>query len=123
MPIIRIEGLRTPGLEVYDLLSQVSDAVAKALDVPAGQCWAVFHEIQDGEYLEGGVQRHNHYGAVHSPLVTVSGYPGRSEVQVARALESLAKVVAKAYGFETGNVFVEYREIPEGCVFTGGVVQ
>lgn len=123
MPIIRIEGLRTPGLDVYALLSQASDAVAKGLDVPPGQCWAVFQEIGDGEYLEGGVQRHNHYGAVHSPLVTITAYQGRDKKKVARALEGVAKAVTGAYGFEPGNVFVEYRETPEGCVFTGGMVK
>lgn len=121
MPVIRIQAIRTKSLDVEALLERVSAAVAGAFSLELAQCWSCFTEIMPGEMFEGG--RFRDATGRHSPLVTLSAYRGRTPEEVRCALEAVADEVVDAFGFADGDVFVEYREINEGEVYTGGSVR
>ena len=123
MPVIRIQALRKEGVEIADILQDLSRAVADAFDIEAKQCWSCFTEICPGEYLEGGKIRGIGDDVRYSPLVTVSAYQGRSEEEIARALKGVAQAVVSRLELDRGDVFVEYHELRSGHVHTGGVVK
>jgi phenylpyruvate tautomerase PptA (4-oxalocrotonate tautomerase family) len=109
--------------DVEKLLAETSRAAAKAFSVPEKQCWATFRPIEPGTYYEGGKLRYPEEAPLVSPLVTVSAYEGRSGEQKAELLRGVAKAVGDGLGTNPDNVFVEYREISKGDVFTGGKVR
>ncbi len=123
MPVIRIQAIRTESLRVADLLSETSAAVAQAFSLASDQCWSCFTEIRSGEYFEGGVYRGREGSERHSPLVTISAYEGRGSAEIAAALDGVAEAVVSHFGFEKGDVFVEFRELRKGTVHTGGEVR
>ena len=122
MPVLRIHALRPEGLDIAALLHRCSEEVAVAFDYPPEHCWSLFVELHDGEYLEGGSFRSVHTGT-HSPVAILSAYQGRSEDQIAGALRGVAAAITTAYGYDPGDVFVEYRELKAGQIFTGGEVR
>ena len=122
MPVLRIHGLRPDRLDTPVLLQSCSAAVADAFDCPVEQCWTLFLEVQDGDYFEGGRLR-TRESESHSPVAILSAYRGRPESQVATALRGVADCITAAYGNELSDVFVEYRELQPGQVFTGGEVR
>ena len=121
MPVLRIHGLRTDNLDVPTLLRTCSEGIAEAFACPVEQCWALFVEVADGEYFEGGVYRTK--TGSHSPVAVLSSYQGREASQVSQALRNVAEAVTSAYGFDRGDVFVEFRELAAGQVVTGGDVR
>ncbi|MBI4614036.1 MAG: tautomerase family protein [Planctomycetes bacterium] len=122
MPIIRIEALVDRPPDVALLLEGTVRAAAEAFGTEPRQCWATFRELPSGTYLEGGRVRDSSEAALVSPLVTVLAYRGRTRDVKARVLAAVAEAVGRGLGTPPENVFVEYREIPEGHVFTGGEV-
>ncbi len=123
MPIVRIDALVREPPDVPALLRATSRAVAQALGADERHCWVTFREIAPGTYLEGGEVRTAADALEVSPLVTVVAYRGRSPEQKAAALVAVARAVGQGLGSDPANVFVEYREIPEGHVHTGGAVR
>ena len=120
MPVIRIQGIRRDGVDIPKLLERTSDAVAEAFSINRSQCWSTFSEIRPGEVFEGGTFRGDNDR--HSPLVMISAYKGRTDEEIAGALGGVADVIVTAFGFQPGDVFVEYREIQPGRVHTGGKI-
>lgn len=123
MPVVRIEALVREPPDVPALLRATSSAIAEALGVDARSCWVTFRELAPGTYLEGGLVRTATDAHEASPLVTILAYRGRSPAQKAAALRAVARAVGEGLGSEPANVFVEYRELPEGHVHTGGEVR
>lgn len=123
MPIVEIQALVRESPDLPALLGAVSRATAEALECDARSCWVVFREIAPGAYLEGGRVRGKEDANEISPIVTIRAYRGRTLEQKGRALAAVAAAVGGALGLDPALVFVEYREIPEGHVFTGGLVR
>ena len=123
MPVIRVQALRIAGVDVGELLRATSKAVSVAFSLEPEQCWSCFTEVRAGEMFEGGEFRGSPETARHSPLVTIAAYEGRSQVEIASALNGVADAVVSHFGFEAGDVFVEYRELRKGTVHTGGEVR
>lgn len=123
MPVVRIEALVREPPDVPALLRAAARAVAQALGADERHCWVTFRELPPGTYLEGGLVRGAADAHEAAPLVTILAYRGRSLEQKAAALRAVAEAVGTALGSDPANVFVEYREIPEGHVHTGGEVR
>ncbi len=123
MPVVEIQALVRERPDLPALLDGVARATAEALGADLRSCWVVFHEIAPGTYLEGGRVRDREDALEVSPLVTVRAYRGRTLEQKAKLLPAVAGAVGAALGLDPALVFVEYREIPEGHVFTGGQVR
>ena len=79
--------------------------------------------VAPGSYFEGGRVRGRGDALEASPLVTVRAFRGRTLEQKAACLRAVARAVGATLGSDPDNVFVEYREILEGHVFTGGEVR
>lgn len=123
MPVIRIEALVREAPDVPALLKAVSEAVAGALGADPRSCWVTFRELAPGTYLEGGRVRTAAEAREVSPLVEIHALHGRSSMQKANAMKAVARAVGVALGSDPENVFVEYRELPAGHVYTGGQVR
>lgn len=123
MPVIEVSALLREPIDPSALVASVSRAAAAALGADVRHCWTVFREIAPGSYFEGGRVRGRDDALEVSPLVTVRAYRGRSPEQKAACLRAVARAVGEALGSDPANVFVEYREIAEGHVFTGGDVR
>ena len=123
MPVVRIEAIVRGSPDLPALLRAVADAVAAALHTDAKACWVTFRELAPGTYLEGGRVRTAADAHEASPLVEIHAYRGRSAMQKASAMKAVAAAVGHGLGSDPANVFVEYRELPAGHVFTGGQVQ
>ncbi|MFP6882615.1 MAG: hypothetical protein VCA34_16815 [Roseibacillus sp.] len=120
MPVLRIHALRPQGLDSPALLQSCSEAVAAAFDCPVEHCWSLFVELRDGDYLEGGTIRSANTGT-HSPIAVLSAYHGQAgRNRVAEALHGVAGAITGSFGYDAGDIFVDYREPKAGQVFTGG---
>jgi hypothetical protein len=87
MPVIRIQAIRNRGVDVAELLKDVSVAVAKAFSIESAQCWSCFTEIQPGGMFEGATYRSVEQSDRHSPLVTI--FACRGDVRELRLLPPL----------------------------------
>jgi len=122
MPIIEIQALVASPPDLPTLLSETASAVADAFATDIRTCWVTFREIAPGAYFEGGQVRDAADAAEVAPIVTVIAHQGRSAEQKGEVLRAIAVAVGRALGSDPDNVFVEYREIPEGHVHSGGRV-
>ncbi|GIW71239.1 MAG: hypothetical protein KatS3mg102_0781 [Planctomycetota bacterium] len=122
MPIVRVEALAPPELEVAALLERVAAATAAAFEVELRHCWVTFQPLLPGHYLEGGRVRASEDARAAAPLVEIIAYQGRTPARKARALRAVAEAVGGALGLEPDLVFVLYREIARGHVHVGGEV-
>jgi phenylpyruvate tautomerase PptA (4-oxalocrotonate tautomerase family) len=121
--VIEVEALVGEPPRVAELIEAVSRAAASALGTDVRHCFTTFREIAPGSYFEGGRVRGRGDALEASPLVTVRAFRGRTLEQKAACLRAVARAVGATLGSDPDNVFVEYREILEGHVFTGGEVR
>ena len=123
MPIIRIEALAEPSLDIPGLLDRVSEAAAGSFGLPKKHCWVIFTRIPGGCYLEGGRIRFDEDAQSVSPVVTVVAAEGPSREKKAAVLGAVARAAGTGLGVDPDGVLVQYVEIPPGHAFSGGQVR
>ncbi len=123
MPVIRIEALVATSPVVEPMLNEVSRAAAAAFDEHPRHFWVTFTALRAGNYLEGGHVRGVDDAHRVAPLVTISAFEGRSDQEIADCLRAVAHAVGKHLNLDPELVFVEYRELGPGRVYTGGDVR
>ena len=123
MPIIEIQALIDQPPAIGELLKKTAQAAADALGIELKRVWATFKPIEAGAYLEGGVLRQTNDALEVAPIVDIRALHGRPADKKRACLEAVARAVGQGLGVDPDNVFVEYREIPSGHVFTGGAVR
>jgi len=122
MPTIRIEGLSDDGYDINHLLTRCAEAAASALDIPKDWVWALFRTVEPGCYVEGENAWQGSEVKQATLLVSIVALEGRSAELKASLLEAVATTVSEVTGVILEKVFVEYRDIPKGLAFSGGMV-
>ncbi len=122
MPVIEIQALPQPGVEVEAVLPVLCREVAEELGEPARGVWATWRPLAAGAYTEGESAPDDQPRGSHPPLARVTGFEGRPPEQVEALLECVARVLARELGLEQGNVWVVYEEAGSGRLFDGGAV-
>ncbi len=122
MPIVEIEALPRPGVDIEAVLRTLCVELAQELDQPAHTVWAVWRPLEAGAFAEGDDAPGEQPRDTHPPLVRVIGFEGRTPKQVEGILECVAGVLSRELGLGEGNVFVVFEEARSGRAFTGGAV-
>ncbi|HEX9416898.1 MAG TPA: tautomerase family protein [Gaiellaceae bacterium] len=120
MPIVRIEALAQPEIDLERVLGSLCTELAALLGERPEGTWATWETLE--HYVEGAQGPAAQPRSTHPPLVTVTAFEGRPPEQVAAMLSLVADVLARELSLEPGNVFVTYEEARRGRLYTGGQV-
>jgi len=123
MPIIRIQALLDERVDVPATIKAIGRAAAEACGEDVKKYWVVMQPLASHHYLEGGRTRDRESAREISPLVTVSVRTGRSREQIALLMQAIARTLAAGLDLADPDlVWVEYREIQPGRLYTGGKI-
>nr|WP_158651776.1 hypothetical protein [Marinobacterium profundum] len=122
MPTIRIQAIAPIGRSIDTLLTDCTAAAAKALGIPQDWCWALFQPVPPGSYAEGGQVWGEADASRATALISITALEGRTAALKAAVLAATAHAAAACLDLPLAQVFVEYRDIPQGQAFSGGEV-
>jgi hypothetical protein len=117
MPVITIQALPVEMDMVEKLLGEVVTDLAAAINTPPANVWANFTPMMDVQ--EGGPDDDQ---TGYHPIVTVLAKP-RDPKLVTAGLEAVAKAVARGLGVPIERVWINWRALEPGQLFSGGKVE
>lgn len=121
MPLATVHSLPPVNRAVIPrMLEKIATIGARHVGCDPDQFWAIFQEIQPGEYFEGDLPSNEPGTGTHPPIVIIKAQPGRGpEVRLA-VCRSVSMIVGEALGIPSQNVWIHWQEIQAADVFVGG---
>ena len=121
MPVIHAKLLpQRPGIDVANVMHSAGRRVAGIVGVPERAVWTTWEYLPPAQYAEGGVCAGEQPRGTHPPLVDLMLFEGRSADKLEEAILAIVEELTRGLQLDEGNVFVAYRELRSGRVFTGG---
>ncbi len=117
MPVVRIQALPQPAVDIRVVVSAVAEALAAELGEDPRGTWATWTTV--AAYAEGGVAPAEQPRGTHPPLATVVARDRGPEV-VARMLRCVGDTLVRELGLEPGNVFVVFEPVDPARLYDAG---
>lgn len=116
MPCIHVRAL-SPSSDTrkHDTLYTAASALSQAIGTPLAAIQAVWEPVEISHM--GGEDRHFF---LHRPVVTIRARAGRTDAQIAAALEAVARAVSDALGLAVEDIWVDWEDMAPGRLFLGG---
>jgi phenylpyruvate tautomerase PptA (4-oxalocrotonate tautomerase family) len=108
MPVVRVQALPQPGVDVGAVASAVARALAAELGEDPRGTWVTWQTVD--AYAEGGESPSVQPGATHPPIAAILAGRRPPDV-VARMLRVVGDTLVGELGLEAGNVFVTLDEV------------
>ena len=121
MPIIIVYSLPPPDPgRIEPMLQEACTGAAHAINKPPQAVWALFQQINPGQYVEGRTPAASPQQETHPPIVTIRLLTGRSPATKRAVAEAVAAAVATGLSVPPENVWIHFLEMEPTDVWSVG---